>query len=94
MTVIVVLACYVVVSIVTFILYAVDKRRAGSGGWRIPEKTLHMMESFGGWPGALIAQRVFRHKWRKRRYVVVFWLIVLIHVVGWAAWYAGPRARS
>lgn len=34
---------------------------------------------FGGWPGAFLAQRQFRHKTAKPTFQTVFWLIVLIH---------------
>lgn len=69
----------VVVSAVAWKLYAVDKQRAGEGAWRIPETRLHLCELLGGWPGAFLAQRRFRHKCRKPSYQVMFWLIVLLH---------------
>lgn len=64
---------------ITYQLYRVDKRRAEEGGWRIPEATLHLAELLGGWPGAYLAQRVYRHKTSKATFQVVFWLIVLAH---------------
>jgi uncharacterized membrane protein YsdA (DUF1294 family) len=54
----------------------IDKRRAKSERWRVPEKVLHLLEFFGGWPGAFLAQRIFRHKTEKIRYQLIFWLIV------------------
>jgi uncharacterized membrane protein YsdA (DUF1294 family) len=45
------------------------------------------MELVGGWPGALLAQQVFRHKTRKLSYQVVFWTIVVLHAVGWFLWF-------
>jgi uncharacterized membrane protein YsdA (DUF1294 family) len=81
-----VLAGYVVMSALAFILYWIDKQRAVRGAWRVSEATLHAIELLGGWPGAWIAQRVFRHKWRKTRYLVVFWVIVAIHALAWAWW--------
>ncbi|WP_350612903.1 DUF1294 domain-containing protein [Pseudomonas sp. HY7a-MNA-CIBAN-0227] len=77
------LVAYGAVSLVTFFLYWSDKRKARSDSWRTPEKFLHTLELAGGWPGALIAQQVFRHKTRKVSYQVVFWLIVLLHQVFW-----------
>ncbi|QJI21208.1 MULTISPECIES: DUF1294 domain-containing protein [unclassified Pseudomonas] len=77
------LAAYGLVSMVTFCLYWSDKRKAQNDSWRTPEKILHAMELAGGWPGALVAQQVFRHKTRKVSYQVVFWLIVLLHQVFW-----------
>lgn len=81
-------ALYAVMSVVTFIAYSLDKTRAARGRWRISEWTMHLLELCFGWPGAFIAQRFFRHKLRKREYMVVFWLIVLAHLAFWA-WYLG-----
>ena len=81
---------YALASALAFCLYWTDKRRAGRGAWRISEATLHGVELLGGWPGAWIAQRVFRHKWQKRPYMAVFWTIVAIHAAGWVWWAARP----
>jgi uncharacterized membrane protein YsdA (DUF1294 family) len=62
-----------------FFAYRSDKRRAEAGEWRIPESTLHFMELIGGWPGAFLAQRRFRHKTSKTPFQVVFWIVVLTH---------------
>ena len=67
------------VSLLTYILYWSDKRRAQTGEWRISERTLHMAEAAGGWPGAFLAQRTFRHKISKTSYQAAFWFIVLSH---------------
>lgn len=75
---------YLVMSLVSFVLYGLDKSRARRGGRRVPERTLHLFELLGGLPGALLAQRVFRHKSRKPAYQVVFIGIALLHVVLWA----------
>src|SRR5438876_1161568 len=72
---------YVPLSVVTFSLYGIDKRRAQGNLHRIKESHLHACELLGGWPGAIVAQRVFRHKWRKTRYMVVFWSVVLLHLL-------------
>lgn len=81
-----VLAAYVLMSAVALAMYGIDKQRAVRGDWRIAEGTLHAIELLGGWPGAWIAQRVFRHKGRKTRYLIVFWAIVGIHALAWAWW--------
>lgn len=49
----------------------------------LPEKVLHATEILGGWPGALLAQQVFRHKTRKVSYQLMFWLIVTLHELFW-----------
>lgn len=65
-------------SLVTFALYAWDKRRATRGEWRTPEKVLHLCALLGGWPGAFLAQRFLRHKNAKVSFQIVFWLIVVV----------------
>ncbi|TFY85173.1 DUF1294 domain-containing protein [Pseudomonas kairouanensis] len=77
------LAAYGVVSLIAFFLYWRDKRKAQTNSWRTPENILHAVELAGGWPGALVAQQVFRHKTRKVSYQVLFWVIVLLHQVFW-----------
>jgi len=79
-------AAYLLLSVLAFLLYGIDKRRALSGGRRTPENTLHLIELLGGWPGALIAQQAFRHKTRKLSYQLLFWLIVLLHQAFWIDW--------
>jgi len=79
-------AVYPLLSVLAFLLYGIDKRSALAGRRRTPENTLHLSELLGGWPGALIAQQVFRHKTRKLSYQVPFWLIVLLHQVFWIDW--------
>jgi len=77
-------AVYVIVvavmSLVCFIAYGLDKRQAGNGGRRVSERTLHLLAFLGGWPGALIGQRQFRHKTQKMSFRIIFWLVVVIHV--------------
>lgn len=80
-------ALYVVVSLVTFFAYGLDKRRARLGQRRISERTLHVLEPAGGWPGALAGQMVLRHKLRKLTYRAIFVAIVALHLAGWGVWY-------
>lgn len=80
------LVAYPVASLVSFLQYWHDKSSAKSGRWRTPENTLHVVELAGGWPGALVAQQVFRHKTRKASFQLIFWLIVIAHQVVWVDW--------
>lgn len=74
---------YPLVSLFSFCQYGMDKQAAQKGRWRTPENTLHIAELLGGWPGALVAQQVFRHKTRKVSFQLVFWGIVALHQVFW-----------
>lgn len=64
-----------------FGLYWYDKRQAATGGWRVPESQLLSMAFFGGWFGAKVAQRRFRHKNRKEPFCTQLNLIPYV----WAA---------
>ena len=82
-----------VMSLITFGVYAWDKRRAKRGGRRVPESTLHLLELFGGSVGALIAQRTLRHKNEKFKYQLVFWLIVAIQITTVVGWFIKSQNR-
>ena len=81
----VVLGIYLIVSSVTFFAYALDKSAAKYNRWRIQESTLHLFALLGGWPGALTAQRLFRHKSKKQSFQIVFWITVVLNcgALGW-----------
>ena len=44
---------------------------------RIRESTLHLFSLLGGWPGALIAQELFRHKAKKLEFQFFYWITVV-----------------
>lgn len=69
-------ACYSILSLYTFVLYGIDKRRAVQGKYRIPEYRLLLPALLGGWAGAYLGSRMFRHKTAKKRFVVLFRLTV------------------
>lgn len=73
-------AAYLVGSAVTFVVYAWDKSAARKNRWRTQEKTLHLLSALGGWPGALVAQRVLRHKSSKRPFRAMFWATVALNL--------------
>lgn len=83
------LGSVLVMSLVCFVVYGWDKRSAAKGSRRVPEQKLHLLGLLGGWPGALLAQRYFRHKTQKLSFLFVFWGIVVLHiaVVGTAAYF-------
>jgi uncharacterized membrane protein YsdA (DUF1294 family) len=68
---------YVAMSVVAIALYPFDKAAAERGRRRTPENTWHMVALLGGWPGALLAQGLFRHKSSKAAFQAVFWMTVL-----------------
>lgn len=67
---IVCLAAEILMSLVSFCVYAYDKRQAKAGGWRIPERTLLLLAFAFGAPGALAGMRVMHHKTLKKRFTL------------------------
>ena len=79
-----VLGVYFVVSALLFALYGMDKAAARKGLRRVPEVNLHVMALLGGWPGALLGQRVFHHKTIKQPFQTIFWCTVVANCAGLA----------
>jgi uncharacterized membrane protein YsdA (DUF1294 family)/cold shock CspA family protein len=75
-----VLWLYVAASTCAFLLYYLDKSAAIKGKRRTPETTLHNIALIGGWPGALFAQQLLRHKSKKESFRKTFWATVFINV--------------
>lgn len=82
---------YLMASAVAFIAYARDKSAAAENQWRTPESRLHLYSLAGGWPGALLAQTMLRHKSRKQSFQAVFFTTILLNL-GVLALYAVPGA--
>lgn len=90
----VVVAGYLVFSLLTYFVYWYDKRAAGAKRRRVPGRTLHLLEFLGGWPGALVAQSHLRHKtsWRNEfGFKLLTWLSVIAHVAFWLWWLGRGR---
>ena len=75
------LALYYGASLITYVTYSRDKKAAEKAGRRTRESTLHLMSLVGGWPGALLAQVLVRHKTRKPTFLVGFWFTVVVNCI-------------
>jgi len=80
-----VLLVYLGSSSLAYLAYVFDKAAAIQGKWRTAEQSLHLLSLFGGWPGAILAQKTIRHKTQKRSFQVTFWATVLLNCIafGW-----------
>jgi uncharacterized membrane protein YsdA (DUF1294 family)/cold shock CspA family protein len=87
-----ILELYIFLSLLTFLVYALDKFAAINGRRRTPEKTLHLLGLIGGWPGGLLAQQLLRHKYSKASFVTVFWITVVANVMMFIALHSGLLA--
>lgn len=83
------LLAYLGLSALAFMAYAFDKSAAVSGRWRTAEQTLHLLSLAGGWPGALLAQQLLRHKTSKPGFIGLFWITATINALAFVAWHAG-----
>jgi len=86
-------AIYLFVSFAAFIAYAIDKSAARDGRWRTPEATLHWFSLACGWPGALLAQQLLRHKSSKPSFVANFWATVAANVGGFVMLHSPVASR-
>ncbi|BBF80598.1 DUF1294 domain-containing protein [Asticcacaulis excentricus] len=73
------------INLVTFQVWAADKRRAIRRERRVPEATLLRLCWLGGWPAALLSMRLFRHKSVKRDFKRRFNGIVWLHLLAMVA---------
>ena len=73
-----------VVNVLTFVVYGIDKWKARRGRWRVPEATLLVLAVAGGSVGAWVAMQLFRHKTQKKKFrygVPVLFVLQLAAVV-------------
>lgn len=78
-------AAYVALSVACFFVYAFDKSAARAGSWRVSEATLHFLSLVGGWPGALFAQHLLRHKSSKAEFRFAFWGTACTNIAAFVA---------
>lgn len=69
-----------VVNIVTFLMYGLDKRKAVKRQWRISEAVLLGIALCGGSVGALLGMKLFHHKTKHWKFKILVPLFVLVHV--------------
>ena len=67
-------------SVITFLLYGLDKAQAKRGGRRVPEAALHWLALLGGFPGGWLGRSLFRHKTQKGIFTFVLTVGTAIHL--------------
>ena len=70
----------VIINIVTFLLFGIDKRRAIKNKWRISEAALLISSLIGGVIGGLLGMSVFHHKTKKMKFKILMPLILMLHI--------------
>ena len=70
----------IVITIVTFLVYGIDKWKAKQGSWRISEASLLILAVIGGSIGALLGMRVWHHKTMHKKFKYGLPLILLAQI--------------
>ena len=71
----------IIINVVTFGAFAVDKGKAIKGAWRIPEAQLLFLCLIGGALGGLIGMNVCHHKTRKPKFKYLVPLMLVLQVI-------------
>lgn len=71
---------FVLINIITCILYGIDKKKAEKGKWRVPEATLLLFAAIGGSLGALYGMKHYHHKTKKIKFYLGVPVILLLQL--------------
>ena len=78
---------FLLINMLTLVMYGADKIAARKGMRRVPEATLLVFGVTGGWPGAIVGQQLFRHKTQKQPFKTYFFLSIVVSIAVMAAVY-------
>ncbi len=70
----------IVINVVTFTVYGIDKLKAKQGSWRISEATLLILAVIGGSIGAMLGMKVWHHKTMHKKFKYGLPLILLVQI--------------
>ena len=73
----------IIINIISFILYGLDKYKAIHNKWRIPEMILISISFLGGGIGSILGMITFRHKTKKLSFKILntISLLVIIYII-------------
>ena len=69
-----------IINIITFIIYGIDKYKSIKHKYRISEATLIILAILGGSVGAFFGMIVFHHKTKKKKFIILIPIIMLLWV--------------
>ncbi len=69
------------INIFTFIIFGIDKYKAIKNKYRVKEKTLFILSIIGGFVGAILAMKIFRHKTLKPSFKYGIPIICIIELI-------------
>lgn len=73
-------ACLLILNVITFILYGIDKYKAKREKWRISEATLLTMAAIGGSIGAWAGIKLWHHKTLHKKFTIGVPLVFILQV--------------
>lgn len=77
----------IIVNAVSFIAYGIDKQKARHHRWRIRENMLMGLALIGGFLGAFLGMRFFRHKTKHLKFTLGVPVCALLWAVGGIFYY-------
>lgn len=77
----IVISLLIVINVLAFLLYGIDKLKAKTHSWRIPENVLLLVAFAGGSLGALLAMFLFRHKTKHKKFTISVPIFFVCQVV-------------
>ena len=76
-----ILTYLVLMNLIAFIAFGIDKWKARNNAWRIPETTLFLLAILGGSIGAKLGMHIWHHKTKHLSFVIGVPAIMLLQVV-------------
>ena len=70
----------IVINIVIFLVYGIDKWKAKQGSWRISEVSLLILAVIGGCIGALLGMKIWHHKTMHKKFKYGLPMILLAQI--------------
>ncbi len=70
----------ILINLIAFVVFGIDKRKARKEQWRVPESTLFILAIIGGSIGALLGMLAFRHKTKHRKFTIGIPLILTLQI--------------
>ena len=72
---------FLIINLITFLAFLIDKRKAVHNKYRIPENVLISLCIIGGFIGAMSSMIIFKHKLYKKKFTITVPLISLVYLV-------------
>lgn len=72
---------WILINILTVLIFAIDKLKARMNRWRIRESVLLGLSFIGGAVGGLFSMYICHHKTQKKRFSIGLPMMVILHII-------------